>query len=168
MWRIGACIFSLLFREPFAVASPPPPPGTYITVPPQRPFLCRSVSTAVLYFVYELILQRVHACVGVLMRLVERYSCRALAQEYDGSTDVEMDPVSEIEVRDVIRRQNLQVVGWYHSHPTFRPDPSVRDIENQGNYQVGAYAFVLARLPVYGLGCGSPVRLELLFRWLLE
>jgi hypothetical protein len=28
-----------------------------------------------------------------------------------------------------------QVVGWYHSHPKFRPDPSVRDIENQFRFQ---------------------------------
>ncbi|KAJ2471853.1 hypothetical protein IWW56_006256, partial [Coemansia sp. RSA 2131] len=29
----------------------------------------------------------------------------------------------------------LCVVGWYHSHPTFRPDPSIIDIENQTAYQ---------------------------------
>lgn len=29
-----------------------------------------------------------------------------------------------------------QVVGWYHSHPTFTPEPSLVDIENQRNYQV--------------------------------
>jgi hypothetical protein len=27
------------------------------------------------------------------------------------------------------------VVGWYHSHPTFEPNPSVRDIENQCEHQ---------------------------------
>ena len=29
----------------------------------------------------------------------------------------------------------LTLVGWYHSHPTFRPDPSVRDIETQRKFQ---------------------------------
>ena len=29
----------------------------------------------------------------------------------------------------------MQVVGWYHSHPTFKPDPSVTDIMNQESYQ---------------------------------
>lgn len=29
----------------------------------------------------------------------------------------------------------LQVVGWYHSHPTFKAQPSVRDVRNQSNYQ---------------------------------
>ena len=33
-------------------------------------------------------------------------------------------------------RQGYLTVGWYHSHPTFVPDPSVRDIENQSVYQV--------------------------------
>lgn len=28
-------------------------------------------------------------------------------------------------------------MGWYHSHPTFQPEPSLIDIENQYNYQVG-------------------------------
>lgn len=52
-----------------------------------------------------------------------------------GSTDVEMDPVSQVMARDSIAAHGLKVVGWYHSHPTFQPDPSVTDIENQGNYQ---------------------------------
>ena len=64
------------------------------------------------------------------------FPCRSLTGGgYDGSTDVEMDPSSEIQLRDIIRQQNLQVVGWYHSHPQFQPDPSIRDIENQCSYQ---------------------------------
>jgi hypothetical protein len=49
--------------------------------------------------------------------------------------NVEMDPTSEIEVRKHIAERGLRVVGWYHSHPTFRPDPSLVDLENQRNYQ---------------------------------
>ena len=29
----------------------------------------------------------------------------------------------------------MQVVGWYHSHPVFAPQPSIRDVQNQANYQ---------------------------------
>ena len=50
--------------------------------------------------------------------------------EDDGSTDVEMDPGAEIATREAIHRLGLQVVGWYHSHPSFRPDPSTTDIIN--------------------------------------
>ncbi|RHZ25865.1 hypothetical protein DYB37_001358 [Aphanomyces astaci] len=64
------------------------------------------------------------------------FPCRSLLIEGDdGSTDVEMDPESELDLRELIRKSHLDVVGWYHSHPAFAPDPSVRDIENQSNYQ---------------------------------
>ena len=46
-----------------------------------------------------------------------------------------MDPESEIKARDHFGEKGLIVVGWYHSHPTFEPNPSIRDIENQQNYQ---------------------------------
>jgi hypothetical protein len=38
-------------------------------------------------------------------------------------------------VREIISNLGLVVVGWYHSHPLFRPDPSVTDINNQHQYQ---------------------------------
>ncbi|RKP24761.1 hypothetical protein SYNPS1DRAFT_29488 [Syncephalis pseudoplumigaleata] len=47
----------------------------------------------------------------------------------------EMDPESEIMARMEFAERGLAVVGWYHSHPTFEPTPSIRDIENQVNYQ---------------------------------
>ena len=53
----------------------------------------------------------------------------------DGSTDVELDPIAELEVREIIARLDMVVVGWYHSHPKFRPDPSITDIFNQSQYQ---------------------------------
>jgi hypothetical protein len=46
-----------------------------------------------------------------------------------------MDPEAELEVRRKIKEQNLSIVGWYHSHPIFQPDPSLVDLENQNNYQ---------------------------------
>ncbi|CAO3600419.1 unnamed protein product [Absidia cylindrospora] len=47
----------------------------------------------------------------------------------------EMDPESEMKARDVFAASGYIVVGWYHSHPTFEPHPSIRDIENQTSYQ---------------------------------
>jgi hypothetical protein len=29
----------------------------------------------------------------------------------------------------------LTIVGWYHSHPTFATEPSVRDVDNHGALQ---------------------------------
>ncbi|CAO0789748.1 unnamed protein product [Mucor circinelloides] len=47
----------------------------------------------------------------------------------------EMDPASEMQARELFAEKGLNVVGWYHSHPTFEPHPSIRDIENQTSYQ---------------------------------
>ncbi|KAJ1984892.1 hypothetical protein H4R34_000343 [Dimargaris verticillata] len=64
------------------------------------------------------------------------FPCRALQSPgQNASVNVEMDPTSELEVRQQIRDYDLQVVGWYHSHPCFLPDPSLVDLENQCNYQ---------------------------------
>jgi hypothetical protein len=46
-----------------------------------------------------------------------------------------MDPASEMEARKEFSAKGYVVVGWYHSHPTFEPNPSIRDIENQSAYQ---------------------------------
>ena len=69
------------------------------------------------------------------MHVQAPFPCRAVPRDDDGATDVEMDPVSELQVREVIRGRDLDVVGWYHSHPRFMAEPSVTDIENQRQYQ---------------------------------
>ena len=50
-------------------------------------------------------------------------------------SDVEMDPVAEVELKAQVEAENMKVVGWYHSHPVFEPTPSGVDIDNQLNYQ---------------------------------
>ncbi|XP_061594057.1 histone H2A deubiquitinase MYSM1 [Cololabis saira] len=47
----------------------------------------------------------------------------------------EMDPVSQTLACDVLSSLGLGVVGWYHSHPSFHPNPSVRDINTQDQFQ---------------------------------
>ncbi|KAJ1560167.1 hypothetical protein HK096_009743 [Nowakowskiella sp. JEL0078] len=53
----------------------------------------------------------------------------------DRHVHVELDPASAVEVRAEITSLGMRVVGWYHSHPVFIPDPSMIDVENQKNYQ---------------------------------
>ena len=53
----------------------------------------------------------------------------------DGSTDVELDAEAEWKAREAIKKLGMQVVGWYHSHPRFRPDPSLTDILNHEQHQ---------------------------------
>ncbi|OUM56497.1 hypothetical protein PIROE2DRAFT_18882 [Piromyces sp. E2] len=59
------------------------------------------------------------------------FPCKGESANYQCEMSVE----SEIEAREVFSSKNLDVVGWYHSHPTFKPNPSIRDIENQYQYQ---------------------------------
>ncbi|XP_030583647.1 histone H2A deubiquitinase MYSM1 [Archocentrus centrarchus] len=47
----------------------------------------------------------------------------------------EMDPVSQTQACDVLSSLGLGVVGWYHSHPSFHPNPSLRDINTQDQFQ---------------------------------
>ncbi|KAM4574525.1 histone H2A deubiquitinase MYSM1 isoform 2-T2 [Fundulus diaphanus] len=47
----------------------------------------------------------------------------------------EMDPVSQTQACDGLSALGLCVVGWYHSHPSFHPNPSVRDIDTQDQFQ---------------------------------
>lgn len=34
-----------------------------------------------------------------------------------------------------LARDGHHIVGWYHSHPTFVPNPSLRDLETQAEFQ---------------------------------
>ena len=63
------------------------------------------------------------------------FPCKSTNRPDAGHTDVEMDPMSQVHAREAIANHGMSVVGWYHSHPTFQPDPSVTDIENQASYQ---------------------------------
>ncbi len=49
--------------------------------------------------------------------------------------NVELDPVSQIEVSERISSLGQQCCGWYHSHPYFANDPSTIDVINQMAYQ---------------------------------
>ncbi|XP_056621315.1 histone H2A deubiquitinase MYSM1 [Triplophysa dalaica] len=47
----------------------------------------------------------------------------------------EMDPVSQTQASELLADKGHNVVGWYHSHPAFDPNPSLRDIDTQAKYQ---------------------------------
>lgn len=82
------------------------------------------------------------------LEITRAFPCRALEslQDVDETktfleTNVEMDPISMIERRDLITNLSLSLVGWYHSHPKFQPLPSYIDVENQRAYQ-GIFLFM--------------------------
>ncbi|EDQ88779.1 uncharacterized protein MONBRDRAFT_26083 [Monosiga brevicollis MX1] len=62
--------------------------------------------------------------------------CAAMEEDaFQREQSVEMAPESGDRARHLIEKRGMTVVGWYHSHPAFCPNPSLRDIENQQSFQ---------------------------------
>ncbi|KAG8225313.1 hypothetical protein J437_LFUL001928 [Ladona fulva] len=58
--------------------------------------------------------------------------CRAIpCQSSSSNVGCDICPVSQTEALEALEAEGLELVGWYHSHPTFPPLPSVQDIETQ-------------------------------------
>ena len=70
--------------------------------------------------------------IDILVKILRVAPCKSLST----GMQCEMDPVSQTQASEELASIGLSVVGWYHSHPTFAPSPSVRDIETQGKFQV--------------------------------
>ncbi|XP_068727042.1 deubiquitinase MYSM1-like [Montipora capricornis] len=66
-----------------------------------------------------------------LLKVSKAIPCRSLST----GLQCEMDPVSQTQALEDLAHRGLFVVGWYHSHPTFLPIPSLRDIETQTKFQ---------------------------------
>ncbi|KAK9818670.1 hypothetical protein WJX74_002471 [Apatococcus lobatus] len=65
-----------------------------------------------------------------VMRVLKAYPVKELQTE-DDRINVEMDPEDDFQVRQLIEKDNLRCMGWYHSHPRFETLPSLVDIGNQ-------------------------------------
>ena len=68
------------------------------------------------------------------LRVTRALPARQLKQDNAG-VEVELDPESVPDIVETLTESGERIVGWYHSHPVFATHPSVRDIENQVNYQ---------------------------------
>ncbi|XP_023558440.1 histone H2A deubiquitinase MYSM1 isoform X3 [Octodon degus] len=67
-------------------------------------------------------------------KIVEVYAaepCNSLST----GLQCEMDPVSQTQASETLAVRGYSVIGWYHSHPAFDPNPSLRDIDTQAKYQ---------------------------------
>ena len=82
-----------------------------------------------------------------ILSILRVFPCESIST----GTECEMDPLSELEASGVFARDGLEVVGWYHSHPVFQPDPSLRDIETQYAYQQLVTEQGLVNRPFVGL-----------------
>lgn len=67
-----------------------------------------------------------------ILRIDYGYPCLTA---HSTGTQVDVDPLSEMEAGEFFERKNVRMTGWYHSHPNFEPNPSLRDLETQTMYQ---------------------------------
>ncbi|XP_066532896.1 histone H2A deubiquitinase MYSM1 [Hoplias malabaricus] len=66
-----------------------------------------------------------------VLRICAAEPCNSLST----GMQCEMDPVSQTQASEQLESKGHSVVGWYHSHPAFEPNPSIRDIDTQAKYQ---------------------------------
>ncbi|KAK7111562.1 MPN domain-containing protein-like [Littorina saxatilis] len=79
------------------------------------------------------------------VRISQAFPCRCLL------TDKDKASIVEDEIRQSIEKQGCSVVGWYHSHPLCQPDPTLRDIDCQMQYQLSMKGPGGIYLPCVGL-----------------
>ncbi|XP_041695105.1 histone H2A deubiquitinase MYSM1-like isoform X1 [Coregonus clupeaformis] len=69
--------------------------------------------------------------VDKVLKIVAAEPCNSVST----GLQCEMDPLSQTQACELLSSLGLAVVGWYHSHPTFHPNPSLRDIHTQDQFQ---------------------------------
>ncbi|CAG2167016.1 unnamed protein product [Oppiella nova] len=80
----------------------------------------------------------------------------------DHDLQCDMEPVSQAIAKERLEQKSYACVGWYHSHPTFVPNPSLRDLETQTAFQTlfsresNGQPFVAFILSPYMTSCDAP------------
>ncbi|XP_060722661.1 histone H2A deubiquitinase MYSM1 [Tachysurus vachellii] len=92
-----------------------------------------------------------------VLRICAAEPCNSLST----GLQCEMDPVSQTQASEMLGLKGHSVVGWYHSHPAFDPNPSLRDIDTQAKYQNyfsrGGAPFIGMIVSPYNPSNSSPV-----------
>ena len=86
-------------------------------------------------------------CCGLFLgggdEIVEAVRARNVADE--GTTRFVIDPADHFAARRTARERGLEVVGFYHSHPTSPPEPSERD---RAEFSYAGYLYAIVSLRV--------------------
>lgn len=48
----------------------------------------------------------------------------------------EMCPISQVEQSSILTNEGYELLGWFHSHPLFPPNPSRTDLRTQTEMQM--------------------------------
>ncbi|XP_063923826.1 histone H2A deubiquitinase MYSM1-like isoform X2 [Zophobas morio] len=87
--------------------------------------------------------------------------CRNIASS---ATHCDMCPISQSKAADSIHKRGLDVLGWFHSHPTFAPEPSQQDLDTQQDFQLWigdrrpCLGVILSPFSLHGALIASPFR----------
>ncbi|XP_044271707.1 deubiquitinase MYSM1-like [Tribolium madens] len=87
--------------------------------------------------------------------------CRNIASS---ATHCDMCPISQSKAAELIHNRGLDVLGWFHSHPTFAPEPSQQDLETQQDVQMWigttspCLGVILSPFSAHGALIASPFR----------
>ena len=82
------------------------------------------------------------------LTIVQAFPCRSRLHDKEKAFAVEE------EIRHNLEQRNLSLIGWYHSHPNCPPQPSIKDIEAQLEYQIAMKGESdSSYLPCIGLIC---------------
>lgn len=81
------------------------------------------------------------------MNILQAFPCRCRLGEKQNGAAVEM------EIRQSMQSRGLQLVGWYHSHPSSPAHPSLRDIECQMDHQLKLKGDGMSYQPCLALIC---------------
>lgn len=93
--------------------------------------------------------------------IVHYEPCRNIASS---SIHCDMCPISQAKAADAIHSRGLSILGWFHSHPTFAPEPSQQDLDTQLSVQqwIGSdkpcMGMILSPFGVQGALTASPYR----------
>lgn len=87
--------------------------------------------------------------------------CRNVASS---TIHCDMCPISQAKAADIIHSKGLSILGWFHSHPTFAPEPSQQDLDTQLSVQqwIGndkpCIGIILSPFSLQGALIASPYR----------
>lgn len=95
------------------------------------------------------------------LTIVQYEPCKNIASS---STHCDMCPITQARATENLHSKGLAVLGWFHSHPTFAPEPSHQDMETQLSVQqwIGSdkpcIGVILSPFSAHGALIASPFR----------
>ncbi len=124
-----------------------------------QPFMVNFSNSAVLLMDFHCHLSKNEVCgyfggtwdlTNLSIKITHAFPC--LSTRYDRDKAHEC----ELQIQRAMSALDLSLVGWYHSHPYFNVNPTVRDCDSQLKYQMKIGGTALdGHTPCIGVICGK-------------